>query len=134
LRYSSSVIAWRREVVKDVVVGGAQLPAGSKVLAVTGSANHDESVFPQPETFDITRANAKKHFAFGIGRHLCIGAALARIEMQIFLEELTRRLPHMHLVADQEFTYSPNTSFRGPDHLYVEWDPSANPVESDRPS
>ncbi len=47
LRYSSSVIAWRREVVKDAVVGGVKLPAGSKVLAVTGSANHDESVFPE---------------------------------------------------------------------------------------
>lgn len=134
LRYSSSVIAWRREVVKDSVVGGVELPAGSKVLAVTGSANHDESVFPDAERFDISRTNAKKHFAFGIGRHLCLGAALARIEMQIFLEELSRRLPHMRLVAGQDFVYSPNTSFRGPEHLRVEWDPSANPIEADRPS
>ena len=124
LRYSSSVIAWRREVVDDVIIGGVTLPAGSKVLAVTGSANHDESVFPEAEKFDITRANAKRHFAFGIGRHLCIGAALARIEMQVFLEELTRRLPHMRLVAGQEFVYSPNTSFRGPEHVRVEWDPT----------
>ena len=133
LRYSSSVIAWRRHVVKDVVVGGITIPAGSKVLAVTGSANHDDEVFPEPATFDITRANANKHMAFGLGRHLCLGAPLARIEMQIFLEELSRRLPHMRLTPGQEFTYSPNTSFRGPDHLFVEWDPSANPVEADRP-
>lgn len=134
LRYSSSVIAWRREAVQDVVVGGVQIPAGSKILAVTGSANHDESVFPEPEKFDVARTNAKRHFAFGTGRHLCLGAALARAEMQIFLEELTRRLPHMRLVDDQDFAYSPNTSFRGPDHLLVEWDPAANPVEADRPS
>lgn len=133
LRYSSSVIAWRREVVRDVVIGGVAIPAGSKVLAVTGSANHDESVFDSPETFDITRRNARKHFAFGVGRHLCLGAPLARVEMQIFLEELSRRLPHMRLVADQTFSYSPNTSFRGPDHLLVEWDPQANPIERDRP-
>ncbi|HTK60809.1 MAG TPA: cytochrome P450 [Pseudonocardia sp.] len=133
LRYSSSVIAWRREVVRDAVVGGVTIPAGAKVLAVTGSANHDESVFPSPERFDITRTNARKHFAFGNGRHLCLGAPLARVEMQIFLEELSRRLPHMRLVADQTFSYSPNTSFRGPDHLLVEWDPAANPIERDRP-
>lgn len=133
LRYSSSVIAWRREVVKDAVIGGVAVPAGAKVLAVTGSANHDESVFPSPEKFDITRPNARKHFAFGVGRHLCLGAPLARVEMQIFLEELSRRLPHMRLVAGQTFSYSPNTSFRGPDHLLVEWDPAANPVEGDRP-
>jgi cytochrome P450 len=132
LRYSSSVIAWRRDVVKDVVLGGITIPAGSKVLAVTGSANHDESVFPDPQEFDITRSNAHKHMAFGFGRHLCLGAPLARIEMQIFFEELARRLPHMRLTEGQEFTYSPNTSFRGPDHLFVEWDPSANPVADDR--
>jgi hypothetical protein len=133
LRHSSSVIAWRREAVRDAVIGGVAIPAGSKVLAVTGSANHDESVFPSPETFDITRANARKHFAFGVGRHLCLGAPLARVEMQIFLEELSRRLPHMRLVAGQTFSYSPNTSFRGPDQLLVEWDPQLNPLDGDRP-
>jgi cytochrome P450 len=132
LRYSSSVIAWRRDVVKDVVIGGVPIPAGAKVLAVTGSANHDESIFPRPEQFDITRPNASKHMAFGYGRHLCLGAPLARIEMQIFFEELSRRLPHMQLTPGQHFTYSPNTSFRGPDHLFVQWDPTANPLPADR--
>lgn len=132
LRYSSSVIAWRRQAVSEAVIGGVTIPAGSKVLVVNGSANHDESVFPEPERFDVTRKNANRHFAFGIGRHLCLGAPLARLEMKILLEELTRRLPHMELVKDQEFTYLPNTSFRGPDHLLVEWDPKANPVEEDR--
>jgi hypothetical protein len=134
LRYSSSVIAWRREVVRDVVIGGVDIPAGSKVLAVTGSANRDPEMFPEPEDFDIGRTNANKHLAFGIGRHLCLGAPLARLEMRIFLEELTRRLPHMRLVPDQDFDYTANTSFRGPSHLLVEWDPHANPVEADRPS
>jgi cytochrome P450 len=53
--------------------------------------------------------------------------------MKIVLEEMSRRLPHMRLVPDQEFEYLPNTSFRGPQNLLVEWDPAANPVPSDRP-
>lgn len=133
LRYCSSVIAWRRLAIEDTVLGGTTIPAGAKVLAVTGSANHDEAVFPDGEDFDITRPNAKMHFAFGFGRHLCLGAPLARIEMQIFLEELTRRLPHLRLVPNQEFHYSANTSFRGPDRLLVEWDPKLNPLPEDRP-
>ena len=133
LRFSSSVIAWRRMAIEDTVVGGVTIPAGSKVLVLTGSGNRDEAVFPEPERFDVTRPNADQHLAFGLGRHLCMGAPLARVEMGIFLEELTRRLPHMRLVPGQTFSYSANTSFRGPDHLYVEWDPNANPVPDDRP-
>ena len=83
LRYGSSVIAWRREVIADVVVGEVDIPAGSKVLPVTGSANHDPDMFPAPEGFDIRRGNAARHLAFGIGRHLCLGAPLARLEMRI---------------------------------------------------
>jgi ferredoxin-NADP reductase len=59
-----------------------------------------------------------------------MGKNLARMEMQVFLDELTRRLPHMRL-AEQRFTYVPNTSFRGPEHLYVEWDPALNPERAD---
>jgi cytochrome P450 len=132
LRHSASVIAWRREVVKDVELAGRAIPAGAKVLAVIGSANRDGSVFPDPDAFDITRPNARRHFTFGSGRHLCLGAPLARVEMQIFFEELSRRLPHMTLAEGQTFGYSPNTSFRGPDHLLVEWDPARNPVDADR--
>ena len=60
-----------------------------------------------------------------------MGKNLARMEMQIFIEELTRRLPHMRL-AEQTFSYLPNTSFRGPEHLWVEWDPAQNPERRDR--
>jgi ferredoxin-NADP reductase len=59
-----------------------------------------------------------------------MGKNLARLEMQVFLEEFTRRLPHMRL-AEQRFSYVPNTSFRGPEHLWVEWDPALNPERRD---
>lgn len=133
LRYSGSVVAWRRMTTDDVNIAGVEIPAGSKLLIVTASANRDDSVFAEPDNFDIHRANSRRHLTFGVGVHTCMGATLARLEMKIFLSELSRRLPHMHLTQGQEFTYLPNTSFRGPEHVLVEWDPAQNPIPVDRP-
>ncbi|SPK74960.1 Ferredoxin:Cytochrome P450:Oxidoreductase FAD/NAD(P)-binding:Oxidoreductase FAD-binding region (plasmid) [Cupriavidus taiwanensis] len=130
LRHNGSVAAWRRLVTRDAEVGGIRLPAGSKLLIVTSSANHDENHFADADLFDIRRDNASEQLTFGYGSHQCMGKNLARMEMQVFLEELTRRLPHMRL-AEQTFTYVPNTSFRGPEHLLVEWDPAHNPERRD---
>lgn len=126
LRHNGSVAAWRRLATKDTQVGGIDIPAGAKLLIVMSSANHDERHFADADLFDIRRDNASDHLTFGYGSHQCMGKNLARMEMQIFLEALTRRLPHMRL-AEQTFTYVPNTSFRGPEHLWVEWDPAQNP-------
>lgn len=126
LRHNGSVAAWRRLVTRDTQLDGVDLPAGSRLLIVTSSANHDEGHFADADLFDIRRDNASDHLTFGYGSHQCMGKNLARMEMQIFLEEFTRRLPHMRL-SEQRFTYVPNTSFRGPEHLLVEWDPAANP-------
>ncbi|WP_322102069.1 cytochrome P450/oxidoreductase [Paraburkholderia sp. J41] len=126
LRHNGSVAAWRRLATKDVQIGGVDIPAGSKLLIVTSSANHDERHFADADLFDIRRDNASDHVTFGYGSHQCMGKNLARMEMQIFLEEFTRRLPHMRL-AEQRFSYVPNTSFRGPEHLHVEWDAAQNP-------
>ncbi|QGZ61796.1 cytochrome P450/oxidoreductase [Paraburkholderia acidisoli] len=126
LRHNGSVAAWRRLATKDVQIGGIDIPAGSKLLIVTSSANHDERHFADADLFDIRRDNASDHVTFGYGSHQCMGKNLARMEMQIFLEEFTRRLPHMRL-AEQTFSYVPNTSFRGPEHVLVEWDPAQNP-------
>ncbi len=129
LRHNGSVAAWRRLATQDVVIGGQAIPAGSKLLIVTSSANHDEGHFVDAEFFDIHRDNASDHLTFGYGSHQCMGKNLARMEMQVFLEEFTRRLPHMKL-AEQTFSYVPNTSFRGPEHLLVEWDVTQNPERS----
>lgn len=133
LRYSGSVVAWRRMTTRDVTVGGVDIPEGSRLLIVTASANRDNDVFDEPDTFDIHRGNARRHLTFGIGTHTCMGATLARAEMRNFLEILATRLPHMHLIDGQDYTYLPNTSFRGPEHILVEWDPAQNPVPADRP-
>ncbi|MEW1963594.1 cytochrome P450 [Microbacterium sp. NPDC077644] len=133
LRFSGSVVAWRRLTTEDVAVGGVEIPAGSRLLIVTASANRDPDVFENPDVFDIDRGNARRHLTFGVGIHTCMGASLARLEMKVFLGELSRRLPHMQLQSGQEYSYLPNTSFRGPEHLLVSWDPALNPVVEDRP-
>ena len=131
LRLNGSVAAWRRIATKDAEVGGIAIPEGSKLLIVLSSANHDERHFADADLVDIRRDNSSDHLTFGYGSHQCMGKNLARMEMQIFLEEFTRRIPHMKLSA-QKFTYVPNTSFRGPEHLWIEWDPAQNPERRNR--
>ena len=133
IRAVSSVIAWRRRTKKAVTIHGVEIPPDANLLIYSGAANRDEDVFSEGERFDITRENARHSLSFGYGAHLCLGAPLARLELKVLLEELTRRLPHMHLVEKQSWQYSANTSFRGPAHLLVEWDPSLNPVPADAP-
>lgn len=130
LRHNGSQAAWRRITTRPTEVGGVALPEGARILMVSASGNHDPRRFEDPELVDVRRDDAADHLTFGYGAHQCLGKNLARMEMQIFLEELTGRLPHMRL-AEQDFTYVPNTSFRGPEHLWVEWDPTANPERRD---
>lgn len=126
LRYAGSIVAWRRQATAATRLGGVDLPEGAKLLIVQASGNQDERHFESGDTFDIYRDNAVDHLTFGYGSHQCMGKNIGRMEMRIFLEEITRRIPHMRL-SEQEFRYLPTTSFRGPDHVWVEWDPEQNP-------
>ena len=125
LRFGPPVFAWRRLARRDTQVAGVDLPAGSKLLLLLGSANRDDTTFAEGGQLNVQRENAREHLSFGFGIHYCLGAPLARLEARIVLEELTRRLPGLRLVADQQFTFSPNTSFRGPEHVWVEWEVAA---------
>ena len=120
LRISTPVFAWRRLTKKATRVGDVDLPEGSRVLLMLGSANHDETTFEHPEVIDLNRPNARNHLAFGLGIHFCVGAPLARLEAQVVLRELTRRMPDLHIVEDQVFEYPPNTTFRAPTQVLVE--------------
>lgn len=131
LRYSGSFVAWRRKSLKPTNVGGVDIPEGANLLIVMASANHDERHFENADVLDIYRDNTTDHLTFGYGSHQCLGKNLARMEMRIFFEELTKRIPHMELVPEQEFHYLPNTSVRGPDNLLVRWDPAKNPERKD---
>jgi len=99
LRYASPVeFATPRVTLEDVTIGLVTIPRGELVCVSLGSANHDESQFPDPETFDVAR-EPNKHVAFGMGSHFCLGAALARLEGEIALTTLFRRFPGLHLAV-----------------------------------
>jgi cytochrome P450 len=122
LRFDSPVIAWRRQTTQAVEIGGVSVPAGANLLLLLGSANRDPAVFKDPELFDIHRRNAEDHLSLGQGVHYCLGAPLARLEARVVLEELSARLAGLRLVQGQTLRFRPNTTFRGPLSLLVEWD------------
>jgi cytochrome P450 len=121
LRFDPSVLIWRRKTKVATRIRDVEVPADANLLLLIGSANRDSEVFAEPDVLDIRRANAKEHLAFGSGNHLCLGAPLARLEARVVLEELTRRRPGLRLVPDQQPTFHPNISFRGPQSLQIEW-------------
>jgi cytochrome P450 len=111
-----------RWVERDVTLHGMTIPAESRVILVTGAANHDDRVFEDPELFDIHR-KIERHVAFGFGIHLCIGAALARLESRIAFEELLRRYPNYELTQPMRRAYSSNV--RGLSNLPILLEPAA---------
>ena len=122
LRLGPAVFTWKRVTTAATRVGETDLPEGANILLLLGSANRDEHVFAEPDRVDLQRENARSHLSFGHGIHFCLGASLARLEIQTVLEELTSRLPGLRLSDGQTFSYRRNTTFRGPVSLLVEWD------------
>ena len=104
---------------RQVQIAGVKVPKDAQVLVMLASGNRDESQFPEGESFDIDRQNASRHLSFGHGIHYCLGAPLARLELRVFLEELTRNVSDMRLVEGQDYRYLPNTTHRGPTSLRV---------------
>jgi cytochrome P450 len=92
-----------RTTTRDIQVRDTVIPAGQRVILVTGAAVHDERKYPDPEVFDIHR-DIERHVSFGFGRHLCLGATLARLETKVAFEELLKRFP--------DFTIDPSGAER----------------------
>lgn len=97
LRYNPAFVAMRRTVMQDTEVAGIQMKEGDKLLLHWHLINQDDKVFDQPIEFDITRAQrmpelSREHRAFGVGVHFCLGAHLARMELQLMFEEIIPRL------------------------------------------
>jgi cytochrome P450 len=120
LRYDPSVPVWRRVTTRPVTLGGVDLPAGARMFLWLAAGGRDSSVFPRPDEFDLDRANAAQHLAFGLGLHYCLGANFGKQETRLALEELARRYPRLRLADGQKLTFHPNISFRGPQVLRVQ--------------
>ncbi|GAA4155279.1 cytochrome P450 [Actinomadura keratinilytica] len=120
LRIDGASLGSFRTAAADVTLHGVTIPAGAQVLLHADSAGHDETVFPDPERFDIRRANARDHLVFGYGVHHCVGAALSRLTMRIAFERLTARLPGLRL-PPQRVAYHRSLVGRGLTALQVEW-------------
>ncbi|MFI5316847.1 MAG: cytochrome P450 [Myxococcota bacterium] len=121
LRWVSPVVYMRRTATRDVELGGAKIRAGQKVVMYYGAANRDPSVFAEPGRFDVSR-DPNPHVAFGGGgAHFCLGAHIARIEIEAMLREILVRLPDIEPSGAVEWL--PSTFISGPKHLPVRFTP-----------
>ena len=95
LRYCSPVTHFKRTAMQDTIVGGQSIKAGERVVMFYGSANRDEDIFENADTFDVAR-HPNPHVAFGAGGpHLCLGMHVARVELAVMFRELLTRMPHI---------------------------------------
>jgi cytochrome P450 len=118
LRFEAPSPVQGRWTTRDVTLHGVAIPADSKVLFLTGSAGRDERAFPDPDRFDVRR-RMQHHVSFGYGIHFCVGAALARLEGRVALEETLMRFPTWEL--DREHVTRQHTStVRGYSEVRIE--------------
>jgi cytochrome P450 len=123
LRYEPPVQFTVRYALADILLAGVMIPQGAGINLLLAAGNRDPRFFSAPDRFDPDRPN-NQHFGFGGGLHYCVGAPLARMETQIALTALARRLVDPCLVADPP-PYRPNAVLRGCQHLPVAFDSMA---------
>ncbi len=119
LRYDTPLQLFRRWVREEVEYQGFRLKRGEQVALLYGAGNRDPARFPDPHRFDITRRD-NAHLTFGLGIHYCVGAPLARLEMQVAVQALLERLPNLRL-ADRPLEYRPTYVIRGLKALPVQF-------------
>jgi cytochrome P450 len=120
LRYDSSVQVTGRVALEDVAVGSTAVLKGDGVLCLLGAANRDPAVYPEPDRLDVTRRNIRP-LSFGGGIHFCLGAQLARIEAEIAISTLLRRLPSLRLDDADHPEWRPAFVLRGLQSLPASW-------------
>ena len=117
LRYDSPIQHQTRVAREDFKLDGQQIRQGQRVLPMLGAANRDPAQFPDPDRLDICR-QPNPHLAFGYGIHFCLGAPLARLEGQIAIETILRRMPALQLMTES-LTWRVHSSMRNPESLPV---------------
>jgi cytochrome P450 len=111
LRLDPPVSLVMRFATRDVEVGGTLIPQGTPVYVMIATASHDPKVFPDPYRFDVDRANAKDHLAFGYGMHTCIGNAITRHIVPMLVRKLAERAPNLAIAgADGDIQWESGTS------------------------
>jgi cytochrome P450 family 142 subfamily A polypeptide 1 len=123
LRWVTPIKNMSRTVTRDVEFGGQPMRAEDQVILLYPSANRDEEVFDEPYRFDVRRA-PNPHLAFGFGTHFCLGASLARLELQVMFDELLRRLPDLELATDEPIVHRPSSFIVGPEAMPVRFTPT----------
>lgn len=121
LRLSTPTQGMWRIVTSDTELGGVALRKGDRIVIVFSSANRDEALYSDPDSFDPDRENLRDHLAFGKGIHFCLGANLSRLEGKVALEELSRRLETISLPDSNTFEYYPSFMLRGLTKLDLEF-------------
>jgi cytochrome P450 len=121
IRWETPLLNFMREVTRDTELAGVAIPRGATMMLSLGSANHDETRWSEPETFDIFRER-KPHIGFAHGAHVCLGMHLARLESKAIFQALFDQLPNLRLDPDAPPPYVAGTMFRSPPRLDVIWD------------
>lgn len=121
LRFEPPMLGFWRFVAEDTSFAGVEMKAGQKVYWLNTSANRDEDAFERADAFDADAERALPALTFGFGAHYCLGAQLAKLELQILLERLRERTPNLALVPDQAIAYEKHPVFRHLTALRVAW-------------
>ncbi|WP_067976235.1 cytochrome P450 [Mycolicibacter icosiumassiliensis] len=124
LRWTSPVKNMCRTLTRDTEFHGTALREGEKMLLLFESANFDESVFAEPEHFDVTR-DPNSHVAFGFGTHFCLGNQLARLELRLMTQRILQRLPDLRLATDDVLPLRPANFVSGLESMPVVFTPTA---------
>jgi cytochrome P450 family 142 subfamily A polypeptide 1 len=120
IRWVTPILNMRRTATRTHELHGQTIQEGDELLLMFSSANRDPEQFDEPDRYDVSRQK-NPHLAFGFGTHFCLGASVARMELRLMFEELMKRIPEMHLVADKPPKMVPSCFTRAPDAVHVEF-------------
>jgi cytochrome P450 family 142 subfamily A polypeptide 1 len=123
LRWTAPVKNMARTITAGTEFHGARLKEGEKMILLFESANFDEKVFGDPDSFNIERY-PNNHLAFGFGTHFCLGNQLARLELSIMQARLLKRLPDMRLTSDADLPLRPANFVSGLEKMPVKFTPT----------
>jgi acyl-CoA synthetase (AMP-forming)/AMP-acid ligase II/cytochrome P450/thioesterase domain-containing protein len=121
LRYEGALRQVLRIATEDLELGGKRIRRGDAVLFMLGAGNRDPEAFPEPHRLDLARPNARQHLAFAHGIHYCLGASLARLELQVALRAVVQRLPDLRILP-QGLKWQRSIALRGLEQMRIAFD------------